>query len=77
MDVKEIRDEFKRLTKRVVKEVLEPDPIPLVGHLRIATAVRVSPTVIRVTMPRRKKAYAVDNGDGTGSFRGELIGMGF
>jgi hypothetical protein len=25
-----------------------------VGHLRISTAIRVSPTVIRVTLPRRK-----------------------
>lgn len=59
MDVKEIRDEFKRLTKRVRKIELELDPIPTVGHLRISTAVRVSPTVIRVTMPRRKTVLAI------------------
>jgi len=25
----------------------------------------------------KSKPYAIDNGDGTGSFRGRLIGMGF
>jgi hypothetical protein len=34
----------------------ERDPVVIeeIGRLRISTAIRVSPTVIRVSMPRRK-----------------------
>ena len=31
----------------------------------------------KYTVDKRKRPYAVDNGDGTGSFKGELVGMGF
>jgi hypothetical protein len=53
MTSKEIMREWRMSTKLVRRE---PDPVVIedVGHLRIATAVRVSATVIRVTMPRRK-----------------------
>lgn len=39
---------------RVPRPEREQVVIEPVGHLRISTAIRVSPTVIRVTLPRRK-----------------------
>lgn len=53
MTSREIQKEW-RMSTRLIRR--EPDPVVIedVGHLRISTAVRVSPTVIRVTLPRRK-----------------------
>ena len=39
---------------RVFRSEKDVVVIESVGHLRISTAIRVSPTVIRVTLPRRK-----------------------
>lgn len=39
---------------RVVRSQRESVVIEEIGRLRISTAIRVSPTVIRVSMPRRK-----------------------